>query len=89
VVGGRDEQVLKNHAVRLGPDGGRLAPIAAQSLLFAAMPLRRLDPRDNWSDLSFYAKLGDRIERIAIVGAERWRSEAMMFAAADFAPRTV
>ena len=41
------------------------------------------DPRDNWSDLRFYATLGDRIERIAIVGDERWRSEALMFAGAD------
>ena len=36
-----------------------------------------------WSDLSFYVKHGDKIERIAIVGPERWRSEALMFAAAD------
>ena len=37
----------------------------------------------HWHDLSFYARHGDDIERIAIVGAERWRDEAMMFAAAD------
>jgi hypothetical protein len=36
-----------------------------------------------WNDLSFYVKHGDTIERIAIVGPERWRSEALMFAAAD------
>lgn len=36
-----------------------------------------------WSDLSFYVKHGDAIERIAIVGPERWRSETLMFAAAD------
>ena len=39
------------------------------------------DPR--WNDLSFYVRHGDKIERIAIVGPERWRSEALMFAAAD------
>lgn len=38
---------------------------------------------DNWNDLSFYVKHGDAIERIAIVGDEKWRSEALMFAAAD------
>lgn len=41
------------------------------------------DPRDNWSDLAFYATYGDRIARLAIVGDERWRSEVSMFAVAD------
>jgi hypothetical protein len=36
-----------------------------------------------WNDLSFYAKYGNSIERIAIVGEERWRHVAMMFASAD------
>ena len=36
-----------------------------------------------WRNLAFYVRHGDDIERIAIVGDERWRSEAMMFAAAD------
>lgn len=37
----------------------------------------------NWSDLHFYIKHGDAVERIAIVGDEAWRSQALMFAAAD------
>jgi SpoIIAA-like len=37
----------------------------------------------NWNDLTFYVKHGDRLERIAIVGNERWRDHALMFAAAD------
>jgi hypothetical protein len=36
-----------------------------------------------WNDLSFYARYGNNIERIAIVGEERWRHVAMMFASAD------
>jgi hypothetical protein len=36
-----------------------------------------------WHDLSFYIQYGDDIERIAIVGDERWESEALMFAGAD------
>ena len=52
-------------------------------LLFILDGFDGWDRRDNWSDLTFYATLGDRIERIAIVGAERWRSEALMFAGAD------
>ena len=39
--------------------------------------------RDDWSGLSSYITHGDSIERIAIVGPERWRSETMMFAIAD------
>ena len=37
----------------------------------------------NWRDLSFYIRYGDAIDRIAIVGDERWRSQALMFAGAD------
>jgi hypothetical protein len=36
-----------------------------------------------WSDLAFYVGHGDDIERIAIVGDDRWRDEALMFAATD------
>jgi hypothetical protein len=41
------------------------------------------EPNVDWSDLSFYVKYGDAISKIAIVGPERWRSEMLMFAAAD------
>src|SRR6476469_4611898 len=37
----------------------------------------------NWSDLSFYSRYGDEVERIAIVGDEGWRDEVLMFAVAD------
>ncbi len=37
----------------------------------------------NWSDLSFSLRHGDRIDRIAIVGPQRWRTEALMFGGAD------
>ncbi len=40
-------------------------------------------PADNWSDLGFYMEHGDSIDRIAIVGDPRWRSEMLMFAVAD------
>jgi len=36
-----------------------------------------------WNDLGFYVKHGNAIERIAIVGDEKWRSQALMFANAD------
>ena len=37
----------------------------------------------DWSNLTFYVTHGDSIERIAIVGDERWRSLTLMFAGAD------
>ena len=56
----------------------RLAPVR---LLFVLDGFEGWEARDNWSDLTFYAKYSDCIDRIAIVGDERWRSEALMFAA--------
>ena len=38
---------------------------------------------EDWNNLAFYVKRGDAIERIAIVGEERWRDLTMMFASAD------
>ena len=52
-------------------------------LLFVLDAFEGWDQRDNWRDMSFYVRHGDVIERIAIVGDERWRDLAMMFAAAD------
>jgi SpoIIAA-like len=58
----------------------RLGPVR---LLFVLDRFEGWEPSDNWSDLTFYATYGDTIDRIAIVGDERWRSEALMFAGAD------
>jgi hypothetical protein len=41
------------------------------------------EPNEDWNNLAFYVKHGEAIERIAIVGQERWRDLALMFAAAD------
>ena len=38
---------------------------------------------DDWSGLSCYVNHGDQIERIAIVGENPWRDDALMFALAD------
>jgi hypothetical protein len=40
-------------------------------------------PGGNWRDLGFYVRHAGNIERIAIIGDERWRSEALMFVGAD------
>jgi enoyl-CoA hydratase/carnithine racemase len=33
----------------------------------------------DWGDIGFAAEYGDRIERMAIVGDERWEAEALAF----------
>ena len=58
----------------------RLGPVR---LLFILDGFEGWAPGDNWRDLSFYVTHGQDIERIAIVGDERWRSEALMFVGAD------
>jgi hypothetical protein len=52
-------------------------------LLFVLENFEGWDAQDDWRDLTFYVRHGDAIERIAIVGDERWRSESLMFAGAD------
>ena len=58
----------------------RLGPVR---LLFVLDRFEGWESQDNWGDLSFFVRHGDSIARIAIVGEERWRDLALMFAAAD------
>jgi hypothetical protein len=58
----------------------RLGPVR---LLFVLDRFDGWESQDNWKDLGFFVRHGDSIERIAIVGEERWRDLALMFAAAD------
>jgi hypothetical protein len=51
-------------------------------LLIALDAFEGWDEAANWRDLGFYVKHGDDIERIAIVGENRWRAPALMFAGA-------
>jgi hypothetical protein len=52
-------------------------------LLFVLSAFEGWETTPAWGDLTFYVRHGDSIQRIAIVGDERWRDEAMMFASAD------
>jgi len=61
-------------------DLGRVGPVR---LLFLLEGFEGWAPDDDWHDLTFYVKYGDAIERIAIVGDEKWRSQSLMFAGAD------
>jgi len=58
----------------------RLGPVR---LLFLLDGFEGWDSEDDWRDLGFFVRHGDSIARIAIVGDERWRDLALMFAAAD------
>ena len=58
---------------------GRIGPIR---LLFVLQDFAGWERGGNWNDLSVYFRYGDQIERIAIVGPERWRDETMLFAVA-------
>lgn len=65
---------------RLTREMARIGPVR---LLFVLEGFEGWEPNARWDDLSFYIRHGDTIERIAIVGPERWRSETLMFASAD------
>lgn len=65
---------------RLAGEMGRVGPVR---LLFVLDAFEGWDPEAKWNDLSFYIAHGDAIERIAIVGPERFRDVALMFAGAD------
>jgi SpoIIAA-like len=71
---------LKRCEDQLLRESARTGPVR---LLFILDGFAGWNAQDNWGDLSFFVKHGDVIERIAIVGEERWRDEALMFAAAD------
>jgi hypothetical protein len=43
----------------------------------------------DWTDMEFYQTHGDRIERIAIVGDDQWREQALMFIGAGLRPAVV
>ncbi|MGH9146534.1 MAG: STAS/SEC14 domain-containing protein [Vicinamibacterales bacterium] len=62
---------------------GEIARIGPVKLVVVLAEFEGWEPHPDWNDLTFYVKYGDSIERIAIVGHERWRDEALMFAAAD------
>jgi hypothetical protein len=62
---------------------GEIDRVGAVRLLFLLDAFEGWEPHDDWRDLSFYISHGASIERIAIVGDERWRNESLMFASAD------
>jgi hypothetical protein len=62
---------------------GELKRVASIKLLCVLKEFQGWEPTEDWNNLAFYVQHGDAIAKIAIVGQERWRDLAMMFAAAD------
>ncbi len=61
----------------------RVSGASAVRLLVVLDAFEGWEPGAGWNDLTFYVHHGDNLGRIAIVGDERWRGHALMFAAAD------
>jgi len=64
---------------RLAGEIGRVGPV---KLLFNLTGFEGWETRSDWNDLKFFIQHGDSIEQIAIVGADKWKNQAMMFAGA-------
>ena len=68
----------------------RIQSIAAQEierhgtvkLLFILAQFEGWKRNDDWNDMQFYATHGRKIDQIVLVGEERWRDQALMFAGA-------
>ena len=81
-VGGRLSSAELDTAGSALVDGMRSAPGGTVRLLVVLQNFEGWDPVSNWSNLTFYARHGDGIGRLALVGEERWRDLALMFSAA-------
>lgn len=66
-----------------GPVSERIQRAGPIRLLIELVDFQGWAADGNWSDIGFFVRYGNDIERIAIVGDERWRDEALMFASAD------
>jgi hypothetical protein len=45
--------------------------------------------RDDWGDVSFMMDQGQHIEKMAIVGDEKWQDDALAFTAKGFRPTAI
>jgi hypothetical protein len=60
-----------------------LARLGSARLLCVLKEFEGWHTGSDWHNMDFYMKHGDAIERIAVVGEERWRDLTLMFASAD------
>ena len=59
-------------------------PEARVKVLVLAEGFQGWEQNEEWGDLSFFLKYGDRIDKIAIVADPKWEDDLMMFAASGF-----
>jgi hypothetical protein len=81
-VTGRLSSAELDTAGRALVEGMRSAAGGKVRLLVVLRDFDGWDPVSNWSNLTFYARHGDGIGRLALVGEERWRDLTLMFSAA-------
>jgi hypothetical protein len=47
------------------------------------------EQREDWGDVSFMREQGQHIEKMAIVGDEKWKDDAVAFTGKGFRPTTI
>jgi len=47
------------------------------------------EKRDDWGDVSFMMEQGQHIEKMAIIGDEKWKDDALAFTAKGFRPTAI
>ena len=59
-----------------------IGALGSVRLLFVLDGFTGWEPQGGWDDVSFFVQHGSAVERIAVVGDQRWLDDALMFAAA-------
>ncbi len=80
----RIEGVLKKPELDavIWPEAERLDPKLSVRVLVLAQGFKGWEGSEEWGDVSFFMKYGDRIEKIAIVADRKWETDLTVFAGA-------
>ena len=78
-------------------DHERIVKIAKEAIaregkiraLIIAEDFEGWEQHEAWGDVSFMMEEGQRIEKMAIVGDEKWRDDALAFTAQGFRPTAI
>jgi len=62
----------------------RFKPDTKVKLMIVEVKFEGWERGEQWSDMDFYSKHGDKITKIAIVGNPKWEVELKMFLGAGF-----
>jgi hypothetical protein len=88
---------LKIRGMLKKADYDRMIQIAKQAIaregkvraLIVADGFEGWERSSNWGDISFMMEEGQHIEKMAIVGDEKWRDDALAFTAKGFRPTAI